>query len=195
MLVTVPFARRSVAPEEPPADAPPAGAPVGKGRPTPKRRDARKQRRVTTPTSRKEAAAQRRERLREQRAAQRAALRTGDERHLPPRDSGPGKRLARDFVDSRFTVGQVFFGMILVALGLAFIPVPAVIAAANFAMLLVFGFVLINSIRVGRSAKAAVIEKYGDKEATGITGYATMRAMQPRRMRRPPPRVKRGDPI
>src|SRR5581483_6143666 len=154
MLVTVPFARRSVAPEEPPADAPPAGAPVGKGRPTPQRRDARKQRRVTTPTSRKEAAAQRRERLREQRAAQRAALRTGDERHLPPRDSGPGKRLARDFLDSRFTVGQVFFGMILVALGLAFIPVPAVIAAANFAMLLVFGFVLINSIRVGRSAKA-----------------------------------------
>jgi hypothetical protein len=200
MLVAVAFTRRSSAPDpaatdQPPDPSSPAGATSGKGRPTPKRRDARKQRRGVTPTNRKEAAAQRRERLREQRAAQRAALRTGDERNLPPRDAGAGKRLARDFVDSRFTIGQIFFGMILLALGLAFVPVAPVVAAANVVMLVVFGLVLVDSIRVGRRATEAVRSRYGDKEATGITGYATLRAMQPRRMRRPPARVKRGDRI
>ena len=97
------------------SDAPLAdeGKPAGKGRPTPKRADARKKRRAATPTNRKEAAALRRERLREQRMAQRQALITGDERHLPARDAGPAKRMARDIVDSRFSVGQVFFGLVL----------------------------------------------------------------------------------
>src|SRR3954469_21934818 len=94
-------------------------APAGKGRPTPKRSDARKRRRLATPTNRKEAAKLRRERLREQRSMQRQALQTGDERHLPARDAGPAKKLARDYVDGRFTMGQVFFGMIILVFGLA----------------------------------------------------------------------------
>src|SRR3954470_19891879 len=98
-----------------------ADQPIGKGRPTPKRSDARKQRGTATPTNRKEAAKLRREKLREQRLAQRQALVTGDERNLPPRDTGPGKRLARDYVDSRFTFGQMFFGVIFLALGVSFV--------------------------------------------------------------------------
>src|SRR4051794_13073824 len=99
-----------------------AEQPTGKGRPTPKRSEARKQRRTATPTNRKEAAKIRREKMREQRVAQRRALLTGDERHLPARDAGPAKRLARDYVDSRFTLGQIFFGVIFVALGVSFTP-------------------------------------------------------------------------
>lgn len=171
--------------------------PVGKGRPTPKRSEARKQRRkVGTPTNRKEAAKLRRERLREQRMNQRQALLTGDERYLPPRDAGPGRRLARDYVDSRFTVGQVFFGLVFVALGVSLAPDRGIAAVANTLMLLVFIVVVINCVVVGRHAKREVEEKYGEEQATGITAYAGMRAMQPRRMRRPPPRVKRGgDPV
>jgi len=161
-------------------------APVGKGRPTPKRRDARKRRRTATPANRKEAAAQRRERLREQRMLQRAALQTGDERHLPPRDFGPGKKLARDYVDERFTLGQIFFGMILISFMLVLIPIPGLPLVANTIMLLLFIGVAVDSVRVGRGAKRAVQEKYGDKETLGITAYATLRAMQPRRLRRPP---------
>jgi hypothetical protein len=169
-------------------------APTGKGRPTPKRSDARKRRRAVTPTNRKEAAKVRRERLREQRLLQRQALQTGDERHLPPRDAGPAKRLARDFVDSRFTLGQIFFGLVLVVLVISFAP-GAIAAYANFVMLLTFLVVAISSWRVGSAAKRKVAEKYGAKEAGPITTYAMLRAMQPRRMRRPPPRVKRGDAI
>lgn len=161
-------------------------APVGKGRPTPKRRDARKRRRLATPANRKEAAAMRRTRLREQRQQQRAALQTGDERYLPARDAGPAKKLARDYVDERFTMGQIFFGLIILVFGLAFIPIPAIIAVANLLVLAVFIGVLIDAVRVGRGAKRAVEEKYGVKETVGITAYAMLRSMQPRRMRRPP---------
>ena len=159
---------------------------AGKGRPTPKRRDARKRRRTATPTNRKEAAALRREKIREQRGLQRQALLTGDERHLPPRDAGPAKKLAREYVDGHFTLGQVFFAMVLVGFGFAFTPNKAVVAIANILLLLTFLAVLIDAVRIGRGAKRAVIEKYGDKEGVGILPYAMVRSMQPRRMRRPP---------
>jgi hypothetical protein len=159
-------------------------APTGKGRPTPKRRDARKRRRLATPANRKEAAALRRERLREQRAMQRQALQTGDERHLPARDAGPAKKLAREYVDGRFTIGQIFFGMIVIVFALAFVPAAA--AVANLVVIVAFLAVVIDSVRVGRGARRAVQEKYGAKEATGVTAYAMLRSMQPRRMRRPP---------
>lgn len=158
--------------------------PAGKGRPTPKRSDARKRRRMATPANRKEAAALRRQRLREQRTLQRQALQTGDERHLPARDAGPAKKLAREYVDGRFTLGQVFYWMILAVFLLAF--VPAIAWIANALILVAFIGVGVDSIRVGRAAKRAVEEKYGEKEAIGITAYAVLRSMQPRRMRRPP---------
>ncbi|MDQ1696973.1 MAG: hypothetical protein QOJ03_2326 [Frankiaceae bacterium] len=169
--------------------------PAGKGRPTPKRSDARKRRRVSTPTNRKDAAALRRQKLREERQLQRQALSTGDERHLPARDAGPAKRLARDYVDSRFTLGQVFFGMIAVVIALSFIPNAAVRGLANLLVLVMFFGVIIDSARVGKAARREVAERYGEKESGNIMGYALMRAMQPRRMRRPPARVKRGEKI
>src|SRR3954454_24707912 len=144
----------------------------GKGRPTPKRSEARKQRRVSTPTNRKEAAALRRQKLREQRTAQRQALQSGDERHLPARDAGPAKRLARDFVDSRFTIGQVFFGMIALVLAMSFVPNTAVAALANLLMLVAFFVVVVTSVQVGRAARRLVEERYGEKDRAGVTGYA-----------------------
>jgi Protein of unknown function (DUF3043) len=177
------------------APSPDEGAATGKGRPTPKRRDAQKRRRVATPTNRKEAAAARRQRLREQRSVQRQALMTGDERNLPPRDAGPAKRLARDIVDSRFTLGQIFFGMILVMLVLSFIRNNYIAVVTQVVMLAAFAAVVYDAVRVGRIARRAVAGKYGERESMGVTSYALMRALQPRRMRRPPARIKRGDAV
>jgi len=168
--------------------------PAGKGRPTPKRSDARKSRRTAVPSNRKEAAALRRQKLREQRGLQRQALQTGEERYLPPRDAGPGKKLAREYVDGRFTLGQVFFGMVIIVFGLAFVPNPKVVAIANLLILLSFFGVVVDSVRVGRGAKRAVSERYGDKDAVGILPYAMLRSMQPRRMRRPPAPKKHPGP-
>ena len=60
----------------------------GKGRATPKRREAEKGRRraITAPKDRKQAYREARERSREERKRSMQALRTGDESHLPPRD-------------------------------------------------------------------------------------------------------------
>jgi len=172
--------------------------PAGKGRPTPKRRDAQKRRRGPVPTDKKEAAAQRRAQARETRMLQRQALLSGDERHLPARDAGPAKRLARDVVDSRFTLGQIFFGMILVVLAASF-AIPhdynTVLAAVNLLSFVAVIAVFVDSLRVGRKAKSMVTAAYGDKDAYGVTAYATIRAMQPRRFRRPPPKVKRGESV
>jgi hypothetical protein len=177
---------------------PASGQPAGKGRPTPKRRDAQKRRRGPVPANKKEAAAQRRAQTREARALQRQALLSGDERHLPARDAGPAKRLARDVVDSRFTLGQIFFGMILVVI-VASVTIPkdyvTVAAAVNALSFLAVIVVFLDSVRVGRRAKSMVIAAYDDKSAYGVTAYAAMRAMQPRRLRRPPPKIKRGEDI
>jgi hypothetical protein len=174
-------------------DDPAAAAPAGKGRPTPKRSEARKARRQATPKNRKEAAALQRERGRADRRAARQALLTGDERHLPARDAGPERRLARDIVDSRFTYGQIFFGLIAVVFLLSLTPNTAVKAFANIGALTSLTVMVIDGARNGRRAKQAVLAKFGDKtEARGISSYAFMRALLPRRFRRPPPKVKRG---
>ena len=190
MLVAVTEAESDVGPA--------SEQPAGKGRPTPKRRDAQKRRRQAVPANKKEAAAQRRAKMRESRQLQRQALLSGDERHLPARDAGPAKRLARDVVDSRFTLGQIFFGMILVVL-LASLTIPkgytTVLAAVNALSFLAVILVFLDSVRVGRKAKSMVAAAYDDKSAYGITAYAAIRAMQPRRLRRPPPKLKRGEDI
>ncbi|HWB66365.1 MAG TPA: DUF3043 domain-containing protein, partial [Mycobacteriales bacterium] len=149
--------RRLTPPDPAPDETEPA--PTGKGRPTPKRSEARKRRRTPAPKTRKEAAAQQRERNRDVRRKQREALLTGDERNLPPRDAGPEKRLARDFVDSRFTLGQIFFALILVTLVLTFIPVAAAVGSplALLFLIVIFG----DAIRNGRKARDAVTAKYG----------------------------------
>jgi hypothetical protein len=183
--------RRSTTPE--PVVEEPEPAPSGKGRPTPKRSEARKRRRAPAPKNRKEAAALQRERNRDVRRKQREALLTGDERNLPPRDAGPEKRLARDIIDSRFTLGQVFFVLIFVTLVLTFIPVASAIGSplALLFLIVIFG----DAIRNGRKARDAVMAKYGASAGAGITSYGFMRALLPRRMRRPPCRINRGDPL
>lgn len=169
--------------------------PVGKGRPTPKRSDARKSRRNRTPANRKEAAAIQRERSREARQLARQALITGDEKHLPPRDAGPERRLARDVVDARFSLGQVFFAIIFIAFAVSLVPSVVIRNVSSVAALLALTAMVIDSAGHGRRAKLAVAAKFGVNEVRGIASYAFMRAFLPRRFRRPPPKVKRGDTV
>ena len=169
--------------------------PTGKGRPTPKRAQAQKARRNATPKDRKEAAAIRRQKDREQRQLTRQALVSGDERNLPAAHAGPERRLVRDVVDSQFTYGQVFFGVIIGVLVLSLVPSPALRAIANAVGLVSLLVMAVDAARIGRRAKRAVSERYGEAAARGVTWYAVSRGLLPRRFRRPPPRVARGDQI
>jgi hypothetical protein len=149
------------------------------------------------PANRKQASAVQRDRSREARAKARAALLGGDERDLPPRDAGPERRLARDVVDSRFTLGQ-FFMLVIAAvfvfgtLATGLSDSTGIQSAVNLASLAAFTLIVADCARCGRLAKRAVAEKFGATEVRGISSYAFLRAMQPRRFRRPPPKVSRN---
>lgn len=164
-----------------------------KGRPTPKRSEAEAGRRtrVTAPANRKEAARAARERRRADLTRQREALASGDERYLPLRDKGPVRRLARNYVDSRRCVAELFLPLAVIILVLSIVP-----AAKNLSLLLwmvVIALIVVDSFRIGLGVKRLVRERYPDEPRKGVTAYALMRSLQMRKLRLPKPQVKRGE--
>ncbi|HEV7204318.1 MAG TPA: DUF3043 domain-containing protein [Jatrophihabitans sp.] len=174
---------------------------LGKGRPTPKRRDAEGRRGpVTAPKTRKEAYARQKQLGREQKATrvaakpqsaaeQRAALKRGDPSALPRRDQGPTRKLARDYVDSK----RMFSNYLLWLFPL-FIASYAVPILSPVTILLFLGFV-VEWFLVGRRIRAMAVERFGKAEGSplGIGFYAGSRAYLPRRWRLPGPQVERGE--
>lgn len=193
------IAGRSAEPAAPPAStAPPPPPPgTGKGRPTPKRREAETRRRtpVAAPANRKEAAKLARSQARDRRRAARAALASGDERFLPARDAGPVRRYARDFVDSRRNVGGLFLPMSFLVLILSTLPVPALRAAGSLLLLAMSVVLFADSVYVARAIRRRTATKFPGPSGRGVGLYAAMRAMQIRRLRLPPPRVSRGQKV
>ncbi len=168
---------------------------AGKGRPTPKRKEARQARKQPVPKTRREADRLRRDRTREQRRTQRQALITGDERNLPPRDRGPARRLARDLVDSRFTLGQFALVLILVLFVLSTTPNVVIGLIVRLGLLVLTVLTMGQAWLIARDARRRVEREYGLASGRGISSYVFWRALSARRMRRPPPKVKRGDKV
>ncbi len=189
-------------------DAPATPDGPGKNRPTPKRRDvqaARKQ--PLVPTARPTGKAARgaagkaaREAAREERVAARQRMMSGDERYLGARDRGPVRRFARDYVDSRWNLGELLLPVMVVVLLLSFLSSslqsknPGLyggVLAVTYVMVLMSAVdAFWMSVRLKKSARA----KFGDDvELKGISWYAVMRAFQLRRTRVPRAGVKRGE--
>lgn len=166
-----------------------------KGRPTPKRSEARSQRRSVANTSmtRKDAAKRQREERRVQLERQRQALASGDERYLPARDKGPVRRFARDFVDSRFNIAEFFLPMAVVILVLSMVRVPALQNIALLLWLVVIALIVLDSAVSGFRLRKRLNERFPDQGKRGAVAYALMRSLQMRRLRLPKPQVKRGE--
>lgn len=166
-----------------------------KGRPTPKRSEARSQRRSVANTSmtRKDAAKRQREERRVQLERQRQALASGDERYLPARDKGPVRRFARDFIDSRFNIAEFFLPMAVVILVLSMIRVPALQNIALLLWLVVIVLIVLDSALSGFRLKKRLNDRFPDQSKRGAVAYALMRSLQMRRLRLPKPQVKRGE--
>jgi Protein of unknown function (DUF3043) len=167
----------------------------GKGRPTPKRSEAERRRRqpYTAPKDRKEASRTGRTRSREDRTRRMEAVRRGEEWALPPRDRGPVKALARDYVDSKRRISEYYMYGLVVLLVLLFIRAPVVQTTVP---LLVLGAVLIMGVEgvlIGRKVKLLAAERLPGQSTKGLGLYSAMRALQIRRLRMPKPRVKPGD--
>ena len=166
----------------------------GKGRPTPKRREAERGRRraVAAPRTRKEAYKAMREKQREERMEQMAALRAGDERNLPPRDRGPVRRYARDVVDSRRSVAEFFLPLALVILVLSFSTSSQLKAIGGGLWLVLVVLIVADSLLLVFKLRRGLARSFPDQPSRGVLPYALMRSMQIRRFRLPPPRLRGG---
>ncbi len=167
---------------------------AAKGAPTPTRKEQEAARqRPLVPNDRGAAKVAQRDARREEQARMRRAMDTGEERFLPVRDKGPQKRFARDFVDSRFSLGEyvMFAALAIVILSLV-VPVTAntqIIVFGIFWLMVVA--VAIDCVILSRKLKRQVQEKFGSLNS-GVVWYGTMRSLQFRRLRLPKPMIKRG---
>ncbi|WKV74424.1 DUF3043 domain-containing protein [Streptomyces sp. PCS3-D2] len=166
-----------------------------KGRPTPKRAVAQSQRKavVASTGNRKEDAKRARERRRAEMAKQREALANGDERYLPTRDKGPVRRFVRDFVDSRFSVAEMFLPLAVVILVLSMVRQPMIQNIALLLWLGVIALIILDSIGLVFRLRKALKERFPDEPRRGAVAYGLMRTLQMRRLRLPKPQVKRGE--
>ncbi|MEV4168959.1 MULTISPECIES: DUF3043 domain-containing protein [unclassified Nonomuraea] len=174
--------------------------PQGKGRPTPKRRDAEGKRRqyVSAPKDRKEAYRQMRAKQNAERQRAREGMLAGDERYFPVRDKGPARKFARDWVDSRRLPSQYFLPFSLLILLATWIPWPMAIRAQVLGYVVTIGWpimmigVVVTSVYVAWKVKKLVAEKLPGESVKGVGFYAAMRALQIRKLRFPPPAVLPG---
>lgn len=162
---------------------------IGKGHPTPKRKEREAlNKRPLVGGNRKES----RQRELAERERARAGMMAGDERYLPARDKGPQKRWVRQYVDARWNVGE----LMLPVAGFVFVStlVPAIVAYSSMLMWVYFIILIIDSFilraLILRRAKAVFGE---DELEKGLGWYGIMRALQLRPLRMPKPQTSRGD--
>jgi hypothetical protein len=187
-----------------------------KGRPTPKRTDARRSAKKgpVAPAPMTAAAARarrkslaRRKLSREERRAEKAASRArmadrrermmaGEEAYLLPRDQGPVRRYVRDVVDSRRNVLGLFMPATLALLFITF-AVPQLQLYVSPAMLVLMAVMSVDGLILGRKVNKLVDAKFpSNTESRWKLGlYAASRATQIRRMRSPRPQVERGSSV
>ena len=166
---------------------------VGKGRPTPTRKEREAlNKRPLVPGDRKEAQKAAKAKLAESREKARLGLAAGDERYLPARDRGPQKRFVRDVVDSRFNVGEFLIPVMFIVIVLTLFP-PVVQVYAMLLLWAFFAVAVLDAIWLGFTVKKKLAAKFGENSVErGVRWYAAMRAFQMRVLRLPKPQVKRG---
>lgn len=165
-----------------------------KGRPTPTRKQQEAQNRKPLVGDRSpEAKIAAKAKLKEERLRAREGMARGDEKYLTARDRGPQRAFIRDYVDSRFTAGELVMPTLFLVIIISAIDNYVVQLTTLVAMWTLFIVVAVNATLIGRGASKELAEKYGaDKLEAGLRWYAAMRSIQMRPMRLPKARVKRG---
>jgi hypothetical protein len=195
-------------PETPAKTKPPAQ--TGKGRPTPKRSEAERSRYQSIqggttsgrgaprdPSRKLTPAEKDREKTesRRRRSEQMEGARRGDERYLPARDQGPVKKLARDYVDSHRRPSEFYMYALIIMIVALFTRNQALETYVGPLVFALIAVIVIDGYLINRAVRKLAAERCPGESTRGIAWYATMRAMQIRRMRNPVPGVKPGDKI
>ena len=178
---------------------------VGKGRATPKRKDAQARRlHPIVPTDRKAAKREARAKRDEAWERQRQAMITGDERYLPARDKGPIKRYIRDYVDARYSIGELFMpsAILLLLITVGFSAIRGSQAPNLLAFYIMVGIYLLffaaifDALICWRLVRRRLYAKFGEERVRGegmIIWYVFARCMNLRRWRQPAPQVARRE--
>ncbi|CRK55672.1 CblZ, a non-orthologous displasment for Alpha-ribazole-5'-phosphate phosphatase [Alloactinosynnema sp. L-07] len=188
----------------------PKGHTPGKGRPTPKRREAEGRKRGPVPpppkTSReamRRARGSKEERKalaakrKDQRVEQRQRMLSGDEKYLMPRDRGPVKAYVRDLVDGKRNLLGLFMPLALLVVMSMFVQNFAIQQYATLASLVMLILMIIEGVINGRRFTRLARAKFPKENIRGasVGWYAFVRASQIRKLRAPKPRVSPGDKV
>jgi hypothetical protein len=193
-------------PEAPTKSKPAAEA--GKGRPTPKRSaaEANRYRTLTGSTTsgrgrpaatdtRRKLTPEEKAKARQDRTRQMQAMRRGEDWALGPRDRGPAKKLARDYVDAHRRPME-FYMYALIVLVIALFAGRSHSALASYMqifLLVIIAVIAVDAYFLRRSIVNVIHERLPGESTRGLALYSIMRALQLRRFRTPSPRLKPGD--
>jgi len=167
----------------------------GKGRPTPKRREAEAARRRPLVADTRGASREAKQKRKMDRAIARDGMLRGQEKFLPARDRGPQRRYLRDAVDRRWNIGEVLLPTMLIILAASLVNVPGVQLAmfAGAYGLIFFG--LFDAVWLWRRTRKAFVEEFGTEPAPRSGLYVVLRSFQMRMSRVPRAQVQRGEPL
>ena len=181
-------------------------AEAAKGRPTPKRSEAERNRyqSITGSTtsgrgpgsgtsSGSKATPEDKARARSERDRRMTAMRRGEEWALGPRDRGPIRKLARDYVDSHRRPSEYYMYVLLLLLVALLSRNATLNTYVSPLVLVLIVVVVIDAYLIRRALMKLAAERYPNVSTRGMTTYAVMRALQIRRFRTPAPRLKPGD--
>ena len=178
---------------------------VGKGRATPKRKDAQARRlHPIVPADRKAARREARAKRDEAWERQRRAMITGDERYLPARDKGPIRRYIRNYIDARYSIGELFMpsAILLLLITVGFSAIRGSQAPNLLAFYIMVGIYLLffaaifDALICWRLVRRRLYAKFGEERVRGegmIIWYVFARCMNLRRWRQPAPQVARRE--
>jgi hypothetical protein len=125
----------------------------------------------------------------------RQALKSGDERYYPARDQGPARAFVRDYVDGRMRLLELLMPLVILCWATLLLRNTSIYIYSSFAMELVVVLGVVLGVLLSVRIKRAVRDEFGESEVRGAGFYAFSRAVMPRPLRQPKPRVTmRGEP-
>ena len=185
---------------------------VGKGRPTPKRREAEGRRGPVAPPpmtqreaikrSKEQGKSLTKEEKRALSAERRERMMSGDEKYVLPRDRGQVRAYVRDLVDARRNIAGILLPIAVLSFVILLIPIPTVQSYGPLVLLVAIVAAILDTVVFARAIGQKVTAKFpkGDSSDLSTKGsalgfYAFNRACLFRRWRVPRPRVAVGTKI